>query len=350
MGRRRPVPGGRLRIAYLLASSALSGGTKVVLQQAEELATRGHDVTVVCPEPPPSWFDRRRSAYEESPFPASRALAGSEIAVATFWTTVEPAVAHGRGTVFHLCQGYEASFAGYAAVADRIVDAYRLPTRKLALTPRLRQVLFENGHGEAEVIGQAFDAAAFAAPARPVREPLAILLPGIDEGEVKGVRDGLAALSDLRRRGEAFRVLRVSPEPVSRWERELGVTDEYHRAVAADRMPFLYRRADVFLGPSHPEDGFDLPALEALASSLPAALSDTAAHRFSSGDAALFFPPGDVAAIAEAVRTLLRDPGERERLARLGPSRAAAFRTSDVADRLETIFRAALSGERAAGE
>jgi glycosyltransferase involved in cell wall biosynthesis len=335
-----------LKIVYLLASSVLSGGTKVVLQQAEELASRGHAVTVVCPEPPPSWFDRRRSAYEESPFSASRALAESEIAVATFWTTVEPAVSFGRGAIFHLCQGYEASFEGYAPVADRIRDAYRLPTRKLALTPRLREVLFEQGHGEAEVIGQAFDAAAFAAPPRPAREPLSILLAGIDEGEVKGVRDGLAALTTLRGRGEAFRVLRVSPEPLSRWERDLDVTDEYHRAVAADRMPFLYRRADLFLGPSHPEDGFDLPALEALASSLPAALSDTPAHRFSAGAAALFFPSGDVGAIAEAVQTLLRDRGERERLARLGPPRAGAFRTRDVADRLETLFRGALAAER----
>ncbi|HET9794118.1 MAG TPA: glycosyltransferase family 4 protein [Thermoanaerobaculia bacterium] len=337
-----------MRIVYLLASSVLSGGTKVVLQQAEELASRGHRVTVVCPEPPPSWFPRGRAAYEESAFGTSRALPESDVAVATFWTTVEPAVAHAAGRVFHLCQGYEASFGGYANVRDRIVAAYRLPTRKLALTPRLREVLRENGHGEAEVIGQAFDAAAFASPPRPAREPLSVLLPGIDEGDVKGVRDGLAALVDLRARGEIFRILRVSPEPVSRWERDLGATDEYHRAVAVDRMPFLYRRADVFLGPSHVEDGFDLPALEALASSLPAALSDTPAHRFSAGDAAVFFPPGDVAAIAEAVAKLLRDRPERERLAHRGPARAAAFRTSDVADRLEAIFAEAIREEREA--
>jgi glycosyltransferase involved in cell wall biosynthesis len=338
-----------LRIAYLLASSGLSGGAKVVFQQAEELARRGHRVTVVCPEPPPTWLSGGRSAYEESAFAASRALRESDVAVATFWTTAEPAVAHGGGRVFHLCQGYEADFAGYAGVREGILAAYRLPTRKLALTPRLREILRENGHGEAEVVGQAFEAADFAAPPRPVREPLSILLPGIDEGDVKGVRDGLRALAALRARGESFRVLRVSPEPVSRRERDLGVTDEYHRAVPADRMPFLYRRADVFLGPSHAEDGFDLPALEALAASLPAALSDTPAHRFSAGEAALFFPAGDVEAIAGAVAKLLRDRGERERLARLGPPRAASFRTSDVADRLESVFSAAIREARAAG-
>jgi glycosyltransferase involved in cell wall biosynthesis len=331
-----------LKIAYLLASSGLSGGAKVVFQQAEELASRGHRVVLVCPDPPPRWFPLLRSQYEESDFDGSRALAESDVAVATFWTTVEPAVSFAHGPVFHLCQGYEADFAAYAAVRDRIVAAYRLPTRKLALTPRLVELLRENGHGDADLIGQAFDAEAFAGPPRPARDPLSILLLGIDEGEVKGVRDGLAALAVLRARGAVFRVLRASPEPVSRWERDLGVTDEYHRAVSVDRMPFLFERADIFLGPSHAEDGFDLPVLEALASGLPAALSDTPAHRFSAEDAAVFFAPSDVPAIADALAALLHDPGERERLGRLGPPRAAEFRTSDVADRLEAIFAAAM--------
>ena len=174
-----------MKIAYLLASSGLSGGVKVVLQQAEELAARGHRVTVVCPDPAPSWFPRRRFAWEESAFPASRALRESDVAVATFWSTVEPAVAHGGGLVFHLCQGYEADFAGYGGVRDRILEAYGLPTRKLALTPALRETLRERGHGDAEVIGQSFDASPFACAPRPERAPLAILLPGIDEGEVK---------------------------------------------------------------------------------------------------------------------------------------------------------------------
>ena len=331
-----------MRIAYLLASGALSGGAKVVLQQAEELARRGHRVTVVAPGPPPGWFPMRHAAWEDSELALSRAVAGSEVAVATFWTTVSPAVSRAAGAVFHLCQGYEASFGAYADRRDEILAAYRLPARKLALTPHLALVLRQAGHGEAEVIGQAFEAGDFARPPRRRPPPLAVLLPGIDEGEIKGVREALAALAALRAGGAVFRVLRVSAEPVSRWERALGVSDEYHRAVPPDRMPFLYGRADVFLGPSHAEEGFDLPALEAIASGLPAALSDTPAHRHSAGDGAIYFAPGDAASIAGAVETLLGDPAQRERLARLGPPRAANFRTSDVADRLEAVFSAAL--------
>ena len=337
-----------MKIAYLLASSALSGGAKVVFQQAEELARRGHRVTVVSPDPPPDWFPVERAAWERSDLALSRAVAESDVAVATFWTTVAPAVARAGGAVFHLCQGYEASFGAYADRREEIVAAYRLPARKLALTPHLARVLREAGHGEALVIGQAFEAGDFARPPRRRPPPLSVLLPGIDEGEIKGVREALAALAALRARGASFRLLRVSAEPVSRWERELGVSDEYHRAVLPERMPFLYARADVFLGPSHAEEGFDLPALEAIASGLPAALSDTPAHRHSAGEAAVYFPAGDASAIAGAVETLLSDAAERERLARLGPARAASFRTADVADRLEEFFAAAARERRGA--
>jgi len=337
-----------LRIAYLLESTGLSGGAKVAFQQAEELARRRHAVTVVSPEERPRWFPLSRAAFERAEFSRSEALAGSEIAVATFWTTVAPAVTSAGGAVFHLCQGYEAAFEAYASRRDEILAAYALPARKLVIAPHLRETLLRAGHGESEVVGQTFEAGEFAVAARPPRETLTILLPGIDVGDVKGVREALRSLAGLRRRGVKFRLARVSAEPVSRWEASLGVTDEYHREVPPPRMRFLYASADIFLGPSRIEDGFDLPALEALASSLPAAVSDTPAHRHALGDAAVYFAPKDERAIAEAVEGLLSDEATRRRLSALGPDRAGRFRTSEVADRLEAIFTAALAERRSA--
>src|SRR6185369_11200111 len=93
---RRRRAGASMKIAYLLASSGLSGGAKVVFQQAEELGRRGHEVTVVSPEPPPDWFTLSAAAFEQSSSPSSRALAESEAVVATFWTTLDPAVRAAR--------------------------------------------------------------------------------------------------------------------------------------------------------------------------------------------------------------------------------------------------------------
>jgi glycosyltransferase involved in cell wall biosynthesis len=331
-----------LRIAYLLASSGLSGGAKVVFQQAEELARRGHRVTVVSPEPPPEWFPLSAAEFEQSSARASRALAEGDAVVATFWTTLEPAVAAARGAVFHLCQGLESDTAFYADRREAIRHAYGLVPRKLVVSPHVEAFLRELGFTDVADVGQCFDAALFRVPDRTfdAADPW-ILLPGLFEIDVKGVGEALDALALLRGRGARFRVARVSPEPLGADERKRGVADEYHRWVPPSRMPALLARSDVFLGPNHAVEGFGLPSLEALASGLPAVLSDTPSHRAMAGDDAVFFPAGDVEAMAAGVGRLLAEPDTRRRLSAAGPLRAQRYRTSDVADRLEAVFEAA---------
>ena len=130
-----------MRIAYLLESTELCGGVKVVLVQAEALARRGHRVTVVSPDAVPAWFPMSRARFERAPFPASAELAAAEIRVATFWKTVPAAIAGARGPVFHLCQGFEGEFDFYRNLWPEIEAAYRLPTRKLAIAPSLKELL-----------------------------------------------------------------------------------------------------------------------------------------------------------------------------------------------------------------
>ncbi len=77
-----------MKIAYLLESTGLFGGVKVVLQQADALARRGHRVTVVSPEPAPEWFRLARARFERSSYRESPALAEAEVRVATFFRTV----------------------------------------------------------------------------------------------------------------------------------------------------------------------------------------------------------------------------------------------------------------------
>jgi len=331
-----------MKIAYLLESTGLSGGAKVAMQQAEELARRGHDVTVVSPEPRPVWFPLRRASFELSSLAGSEALRDAEVAVATFWTTVGPAIARCPGRIFHLCQGYEGDFPFYAADRARIEAAYRLPAKKLAVAPHLADVLRERGFGDAAVIGQCFEPEAFAAPGRRFdRLPLRVLVPGIGFGQIKGVPEAIEALAALRAAGVPFRAVRVSTEPPSPEEDRSGVTDEFHEAVPPDRMPALLSGVDLFIGPSHAEEGFDLPVLEALAAGLPCILSDTPAHRNTAGDDAIYFASGDSPAIALAVGRLAADGEARRRLSQAGLLRARLFRTDEAVGRLESALREA---------
>src|SRR6202162_2925732 len=210
-----------LRIAYLLESTELSGGVKVVLQQAEALARRGHRVTVVSPAAPPGWFPLSRARFERSSFRESVELARADVRIATFWTTVAPALEVPHGAVFHLCQGYEGSFSFYADRREEIEAAYRSPARKLAVSQALASKLDSLGFGPTKNVGQAFDGSLFfPAPDRKLPgEAPAVLLVGPYEADVKGIGIALEGLRLWRERGGVFRLVRVSTHAVSEEER-----------------------------------------------------------------------------------------------------------------------------------
>ena len=329
-----------MRIAYLLASTELSGGAKVVFLQAEALARRGHRVAIVSPEGRPDWYPLAKTHFERSAFGDSAELTHAEVRVATFWTTVAPALDGAKGPVFHLCQGYEGDFSFYAESRSAIEEAYRAPTVKVTVSQTLARRLEERGFGRAINVGQSFETDGFTpGPERPPNDPPAVLVVGPYEADVKGVPVALAGLALWRRRGGRFLVRRVSPLPAGEEEKSWGVVDEYHHRLRPERMPFAYRASDLFVGPSRPEEGFGLPALEALACGLPCLLSDTAGHREFAGDAAWYFPDGDPNAIADRLPELASGAA-RTHARREGPAAAGRFAPSQVAERLETAFRA----------
>jgi glycosyltransferase involved in cell wall biosynthesis len=102
----------------------------------------------------------------------------------------------------------------------------------------------------------------------------------------------------------------------------------------------LYARAAAFIFPSRFE-GFGMPVLEALAAGLPTACSDRDPMAWLAGDAALRFDPDSVEEMAEAMRLLVEDEPLRERLAQLGPRRAARFAWRATASGTLDVLRAA---------
>ncbi len=77
-------------------------------------------------------------------------------------------------------------------------------------------------------------------------------------------------------------------------------------------VPALLRQASVVAYPAF-EEGFGLPALEALACGAPLVTTAGTAMAELAGGAALLVPPGDVAALADAVGTALEQGRDTER-------------------------------------
>jgi glycosyltransferase involved in cell wall biosynthesis len=105
--------------------------------------------------------------------------------------------------------------------------------------------------------------------------------------------------------------------------------------VPASQLASLYRRAACLAYPSLYE-GFGLPPLEAMACGCPVAVSNAGAIPEVCGDAAVFFDPTDVEAIAAA---MLEADDRRDELREKGLARAALFTWEETARRHEDVYR-----------
>jgi glycosyltransferase involved in cell wall biosynthesis len=150
------------------------------------------------------------------------------------------------------------------------------------------------------------------------RPNVRLVLAGNDGWGADAVRDAIAAS------GAATRILRP------------GYLDD-------PTLVALLRHAAAVAYPSF-EEGFGLPALEALACGTPLVASDSSAIREVVGDAGILVPANDTGAIADGLAGILDDPALAARLRTAGPARAATFTWTRCVDGyVEAYERALLS-------
>lgn len=119
-----------------------------------------------------------------------------------------------------------------------------------------------------------------------------------------------------------------------------------------DRLPELYRSADVFAAPSRYEGGLGLVYLEAMACGLPvvAAAAGGTAEAVAPGETGFLLERGDAQATAAAIRPLLLDDELRERMGAAGRRRVLEqFTPNRYAEKVEQAYERVLERRRGVG-
>jgi glycosyltransferase involved in cell wall biosynthesis len=326
------------RIAYLNEEADLSGGVRVILGQADALVARGHQVTIVSKGPSPDWIPTRAEWRTIDSFDQIDASA-FDFVIGTFWTTVPAARNIAGDRAIHLCQGYEGSFSFYSDRLQAIQATYRLPIPKIVVSDHLVEVL-RPWTSDVHVVGQMIDPSFFRSSRGPESDPLRVLVCGAHQVDLKGIDDAYGAVLHARSHGWKVTLVRVSPWAPSREEPHDVVADEFHVALSANAMRELVHSCDVVLAASHPEEGFGLPAVEAMAAMLPAVLTSIPSYLAldPAHDYALFAEPRNPIDLGERLMELLEDYELRDRIAMRGREVASRFRPEGVASRLESFF------------
>jgi glycosyltransferase involved in cell wall biosynthesis len=145
----------------------------------------------------------------------------------------------------------------------------------------------------------------------------------------KGIRFLLEAGAQLKPRFPDLQIVLAGdgferPE-LARLATELGIASQvtFLGWVANEELPPYYRAAAVSVIPSL-EEGFGIPAAEAMGCEVPVVASDAGGlpEVVEDGVTGLVVPRGDATALAGAIGTLLADPERRRRMGQAGRERA----------------------------
>jgi glycosyltransferase involved in cell wall biosynthesis len=214
-----------------------------------------------------------------------------------------------------------------------------------------RMRLEERGYRDVEVIH-------YGAPSCPMRLPLADPPTAIFAGRLvreKGVDVLLRAFATLADHVPAARLIIAGEGPErSELERLIGELDLHARVqllgnVAHDQMIRVAEPAWVQVVPSRWDEPFGIVAAEAMMQGRAAVVTGTGglAEIVADGDGGFHTPPGDVPALAAALRRLLSDRELAERFGKAARRRALAHFSEDrFVDRFVSLYERLLQSQR----
>ncbi len=163
----------------------------------------------------------------------------------------------------------------------------------------------------------------------------------------KGLRHAAAAFRALRPANAEFVLIGYGPEEDQlRAEAGINTGVSFHPPITHDELPAAYNAADIFIAPCVVMKGGDADnvpttVIESLAAGVPVIASDLYAMPLyvEHGVSGLLTKPGDEAAIADALDTLITDTDLRHRLgAQARRAAVECFSLSASLDKLEAIL------------
>jgi glycosyltransferase involved in cell wall biosynthesis len=222
--------------------------------------------------------------------------------------------------------------------------AFRLPTVKMAVSKHLCKLVQERFQEDCFEISNGIDLSVFSPSfckkGRERGKHWRIVSIGPFRVKTKGIEHVLAAVGLLKSAGFPVHLSRIAGSPISAEEKQSGLVDSYFQSISEGDVARIIQTSDVMVLGSLEEEGFGLPALEAMACKTPCILTKIPAflNLDEQRDFACFVPPRDPQAIADGVRKIIMNKEYRDGLEKRGFQVAQNYSLDVLGDRLETFY------------
>jgi phosphatidyl-myo-inositol alpha-mannosyltransferase len=224
---------------------------------------------------------------------------------------------------------------------------------RIAVSEAARRTVSQHFPGEYDIVPNGLDVDAFRTP-RPRPPAIAAgrrhaLYVGRLEPR-KGVSHLIRAIGSVQRVVTDVRLVVVGDGPdrekLVDLARSAGANVLFTGRIDDGDLPAYYQACDVVCSPSLGGESFGIVLLEAMACGKPIVASRIAGYEALIGGAECgpLVPPGDAAALADALVRLLRDEALRRTLGAQGLTMVRPYDWPAIAQRLDRIYRGVVHG------
>lgn len=359
-----------MKINYTMFGTVLTGGVRVVLEIANALVNRGHEVTITSLRARNShkWFPlKARVHYVEEPFPRkilktlsyglrrisdintylhleiedlTKAIPDCDINIATFCFTAFSVFSSERGISFYHIQHYEPLFYENIYLKKLAEETYYLPLNKFANSTWLHNQMKHRYGFHLPVINPGIDHNVFHPREAGKNTSKLRVLCFAKQTRWKGFPEALEAMRLVMKERHNVEFVAYGTNKPSYDSR---IHYKFIKSPTDDELARLYSSADIEICPSWHES-FPLTPLEGMACGLPIVTTpdgteDYAHHEENS----LVVPPRDPRALADAVLRLIEEENLREAFRKEGLKTAKQFTWERTVYKVEKLFEKALS-------
>lgn len=320
-----------MRITFILPTVNMSGGIKVAAIHAKAMIDKGHQVTLVSPPPKNLTLKRKVKSFLQGAGWSQRIqsypshldgynfdhrilniwrpvidddVPDADVVIATWWETAEwvAKLHHTKGAKVYFIQGYE--IFEHLPI-ERCHATYRLPFHKIVIAAWLRDVM-QNQYGDpvVDLVPNSVNHMQFFSAKRH-KQSVPTIGFVYSAAPFKDIRTAYAAIALVRTELPELRVISFGANPPQPHV-PLPPGTEFTLSPPQEKIRDFYSQCDVWLASSK-QEGFFLPAMEAMACRTPVVSTKTGwpAEAIQDGENGFLVDAGDAAAMAFAAKKIL---------------------------------------------
>lgn len=331
-----------LHIVYTMTHTGVSGGAKIIFEQANRLKRLGAKVTIVAHFDNPAWFPVEAD-YIQIPFDLelAKGIPDCDLIVATYWDHIQACIETGIAPVVYFEQG-DFHLFDYAimnqTLKNFIQKQFQLPPFIYTVSQSAARLIQTVYGREAQVFPNAIDEHVFTAEGeKETGERPYVLMMGRESTAFKGLSYILDAFEKVK---DEFGLDLYWITPESPSEEMKQRVAKFFVSPSQEKIASLYRGASLFVSGSLYES-FSLPPLEAMACGCPVVTTDNegvmeyAEHQVN----ALICRMKDSEDMAQKIKELLSNSSLKEKLIQNGFKTARRYNWNTIMKKMLDYYQ-----------